>query len=81
MLDYMAQDRPDPELCVKRGFQEHGEDSKKHVVKLKRIIRNLSEATRVHIKYKWQSPPNKVVAYCDSDWAGCTHAKVQAEEC
>ena len=26
----------------------------------------------MHIKYKWQRPPNKVVAYSDGDWAGCT---------
>ena len=29
----------------------------------------------MHIKYKWQSPPNKVVAYSDSDWAGCTQTR------
>ena len=75
MLNYMAQDRPDLSFASKEVSRSMAKPTHKDVVKLKRIIRYLSEAKRMHIKYKWQSPPNKVVAYSDSDWAGCTQTR------
>ena len=74
MLNYMAQDRPDLSFASEEVSGCKAKPTQKDVVKLKRIIQYLSEAKRMH-KYKWQSPPKKVVAYCDSDWAGCTQTR------
>ena len=45
------------------------------VLRLKRIIRYLKGAPRVVTKYVWQESPGEVVAYTDSDWAGCVRTR------
>ena len=67
MLNYMAQDRPDLSFASKEVSVDWRSQLKKDVVKLKRIIR--------YLKYKWQRPPNKVVAYSDTHWAVCTQTR------
>ena len=52
MLNYMAQDRPDLSFASKEVSRCMAKPTQKDVVKLKRIIRYLSEAKRMHIKYK-----------------------------
>ena len=67
MLHYKAQYRPDLSIASKEVSRSISKPTQNYVVKLKRIVPYFSEAKRMHVKYKWQSPPNKVVGHSDSD--------------
>ena len=70
-LNYLAQDRPDLSLasCVlstKMGNPMVGDE-----VGMKRVLRYLQGHPRLIIHYGWQTCPDQLNLYTDSDWASC----------
>ena len=54
------------EICC--GMANPGQ---KEWQQLKRLARYLSGSGRLVTKYEWQGAEDQVMAYSDSDWAGC----------
>ena len=70
-LNYLAQDRPDLSLasCVlstKMGSPMIGDE-----IGMKRVLRYLQGQPRLIIHYGWQTCPDKLDLFTDSDWASC----------
>merc|ERR1711965_1178760 len=73
--NYLAADRTDFMYAVKeicRGMANPGE---REWAKLKRLARYLSGCGRLVTKYAWQGVEEKIMAYSDSDWAGCRQTR------
>ena len=69
--NYLSQDRPDisfssKELC--RGFNVPDKSS---FIKLKRLARHLNGKPRLCYHFPWQSMPDTIDVYVDTDFAGC----------
>ena len=75
MANYMAQDRPDISFASKEVSRGMSCPTRLDTVKLKRMIRYLSNARRRAIKYTWQDPTDQLTVFSDSDWAGCVKTR------
>jgi hypothetical protein len=73
--NYLAQDRCDIQYAVKELARKMSSPTKADWVSLKRLGRYLVGLPRVITKFKWQSRPVAVRAFCDSDWAGCARTR------
>ena len=74
-LNYLSQDRPDISFATKELARVMSCPQPCHVVALKRVLRFLRAHPRGHQVYRWQAPQTELVAYVDSDWAGCLRTR------
>ena len=70
-LNYLAQDRPDLQYAAKEASRRMARPSERDWCLLKRIGRYLVGAPRAVQTFAWQSAPETLDTYVDSDWAGC----------
>ena len=70
-MNYLAQDRPDLQYAVKEVARRMASPRQGDWTALKRVGRYLVGAPRVVQTFAWQSMPNELDAFVDSDWAGC----------
>jgi hypothetical protein len=70
-LNYIASDRPDIQFAVKETARHMAAPRREHWPAVKRIGKYLKGRPRLVMRYEWQNPLGTVVAYTDSDWAGC----------
>ena len=74
-LNYLAQDRMDIAYATKELARTMSAPKPGCVVKLKRMLRYLKGRPRCHVVMHWQTMPKEIVAYVDSDWAGCLRTR------
>ena len=72
--NYLAQDRPDIQFSVKEVCREAAHPTQLGLMKLKRLGRYLVGKPRMILKYRYQKPCD-IMAYADSDWAGCVRTR------
>ena len=73
-LNYISPDRPDIGFAVKEAARSMSKPKESDMHKLKKIARYLIGRPRLVLKFPWQHPPDRLVAFTDSDWAGCTRS-------
>jgi hypothetical protein len=70
-LNYVSLDNP----CIAFASKEVSRTMAKPLigdeVQLKRVLRYLSKIPTCRYNYRWQSEPENLEGYTDSDWAGC----------
>ena len=71
-LNYMAGDRPDMQYAVKEMARSMSSPKTSDWQGVIRIGKYLKGCPRLVLKYPWQRRVKTIVAYTDSDWAGCT---------
>ena len=69
--NYLSQDRPDISFSSKELCREFSVPNKMSFQKLKRLARYLSGLPRLVYRYRWQSMPEVLDVYVDTDFAGC----------
>ena len=69
--NYLSQDRPDIAYAVKEICGQMSTPTTAGRDALKRLGRYLIGCPRRVFTYEWQGREGEVVAYSDSDWAGC----------
>ena len=69
--NYLSQDRPDIAFACKELCQDFAVPTKESYCKLKRLGRYLLGTPRLTWFYPWQSLPDKVDVFVDTDFAGC----------
>ena len=69
--NYLAQDRPDISFACKELCRDFAVPTKESYCKLKRLGRYLLGTPRLTWFFPWQSLPDKVNVYVDTDFAGC----------
>ena len=74
-LNYMALDRPDIGFAAKEASRAMSSPCEGDRIRLKRILRYLKGVPSVELWYGWQRRSEVLVAYCDSDWAGCKRTR------
>ena len=74
-MNYLQQDRADLSFAAMRMAQSMANPAESDGGKVKRVARHLNGAMRCEVLYRWQQPPTTIVAYSDSDWAGCTRTR------
>lgn len=70
-LNYISPDRPDIGFAVKEVARRMSKPRTSDMKKLRKIGRYLIGRPRLVLKFIWQEIPDRVVAFTDSDWAGC----------
>jgi hypothetical protein len=69
-INYLSLDRPDLQYAAK-GVSKHMSQPREHDwIAVKRMARYLVGAPRALQTFQWQSRPDKITTYVDSDWAG-----------
>ena len=71
LLNWIAPDRSDTLLAIKevlRGMARPGEND---LQRLKRVLRFLKGIPWQALLYKWRAEGSEIVAFVDSDFAGC----------
>ena len=74
-LNYLASDRPDLAFSAKELCRDFAQPTAKSVERLKRAVRYLRHRPRLIWLYKWQEPVKHLVAFCDTDVAGCVQTR------
>ena len=74
-LNYLASDRPDLAFSAKELCRDFAQPTAKSVERLKRAVRYLRHRPRLIWLYKWQEPVKHLVAFCDTDFAGCVQTR------
>ena len=70
-LNFLAQDRADLQYSVKEVSRWMSKPRRNDWPALRRIARYLAGRPRATLWYPWQRAPAELVAYTDTDWAGC----------
>ena len=70
-LNYISPDRPDIGYAVKESARNMSKPRSSDFQKLRKIGRYLIGRPRLILSFPWQNIPDRVVAFTDSDWAGC----------
>ena len=70
-MNYLAQDRFDIQYAAKELCREMSTPTTRSMRRMKRAARYLVGIPKLTIEYVEQHPPNQVIIYVDSDWAGC----------
>ena len=70
-LNYISPDRPDIAYAVKEAARDMSSPRESSLRKLRKIGRYLIGKPRLVAKFRWQSMPDTVTTFTDSDWAGC----------
>ena len=70
-LNYLAPDRPDIAFSVKEAARAMSAPRQSHLLKIKKLGKYLKGRPRLVSLFKWQSLPEIVTTFTDSDWAGC----------
>ena len=69
--NFLAQDRPDLQFAVKEVCRGMANPTEEDLHRLKRIGRYLKQSPRMVFYWPFQSPPQALQVYSDTDWAGC----------
>ena len=69
--NYLAQDRPDITFSAKELCREFAISNRDSYAKLKRVVRYLIGRPRLVQVYDWQTMPEGLDVYTDTDFAGC----------
>ena len=69
--NYLSQDRPDIAFSSKELCREFSVPNKSSFQKLKRLARYLAGLPRLVYVYQWQTLPEVLDVYVDTDFAGC----------
>jgi hypothetical protein len=70
-LNYISPDRPDIGYAVKEAARNMSKPRVSDFQKLRKIGRYLVGKPRLITRFPWQSTPDRIIAFTDSDWAGC----------
>ena len=70
-LNYLAPDRMDIQYAVKEAARSMSAPKRSDWAMVNRIGRYLLGRPRLVMHFKWQNPQSTIVAFTDSDWAGC----------
>ena len=70
-LNYLAPDRPDIGFSVKEAARAMSAPRQSHMKLIKKLGRYLKGRPRLVSKFKWQTMPEFLTTFTDSDWAGC----------
>jgi hypothetical protein len=73
-LNYISPDRPDIGYAVKEAARNMSKPRVSDFQKLRKIGRYLVGKPRLIMRFPWQNKPNRIVAFTDSDWAGCARS-------
>ena len=73
-LNYISTDRPDLGFSVKESARNMSKPRASDMKRLKKIGRYLIGRPRLILSFAWQNIPDRIVAFTDSDWAGCTRS-------
>ena len=73
--NYLGQDRMDMQFAAKEVSRFTSKPEEQDWSSAKRSARQLKDNKRVVIEYKFQRMPEKVVAWSDTDFAGCKRAR------
>ena len=74
-LNYASLDNPRISYAAKEVSRTMSKPRVGDEVKLKRILRYLSEIPNCKYFYNWQEEPACLVGFTDSDWAGCRRTR------
>ncbi len=72
---YLGQDRMDMQYAAKKSSRFMSKPEEQDWRTAKQLARYLKDHRRVTLEHKYQQLPNKVVAWSDTDFAGCGRAK------
>ena len=71
-LNYIAPDRPDLGYAVKEAARNMSRPRESDLKRLRKIGKYLIGKPRLVSLFPWQSMPDRVTGFTDSDWAGCS---------
>ena len=74
-MKYLGQDRSDIQFAVKELGKDMSSPKQSSWTKLKRLMRYLKGAPRAVLHYCYQSRPQSIVTWTDSDFAGCVKSR------
>ena len=74
-MNYLGQDRSDIQFTIKELSKDMANPTTASMSRIKRLVRYLKGAPRYIIKMKYQSKPNSLTAWSDTDFAGCTKSR------
>jgi hypothetical protein len=72
--NYLAADRPECQFAAKEVCRWMSEPTEHSVAAVKRMGRYLEGRRRLVFRYPWQKA-DRIDAYSDTDWAGCTKTR------
>ena len=72
--NYLAADRVDMMYAAKEICRGMAKPEGEEITKMKRFARYLKGSGSLVTKYAWQGDESRILAYTDSDWAGCRTA-------
>ena len=70
-MDYLGQDRSDIQFALKECSTAMSNPGTIDMAKMKRLARYLLRVPRCVVKFDYQSKVEELVAWSDSDFAGC----------
>ena len=70
-LSYISPDRPDIGFATKEAARNMSKPRASDLRKLRKIGRYLIGRPRLILSFPWQNVQDRIVAFTDSDWAGC----------
>ena len=73
-LNYISPDRPDIGYAVKEAARNMSKPRVSDFQKLRKIGRYLVGKPRLIMRFPWQNAADRIVAFTDSDWAGCARS-------
>ena len=74
-MNYLGQDRSEIQFAVKELGKEMSNPTQGSWLKLKRLLRYLKSNPRYRWLYEYQQQNRNVVAWSDSDFAGCIKSR------
>jgi hypothetical protein len=73
-LNYISPDRPDIGYAVKEAARNMSKPRVSDFQRLRKIGRYLVGKPRLIMRFPWHNTPDRIVAFTDSDWAGCARS-------
>ena len=74
-INFLAQDRSDLQFASKESSRRMATPRIKYWLLVKRVGRYLAGRPRAVSTFRWQDPTSIIMAYADSDWAGCKETR------
>ena len=74
-MNYLGQDRSDIQYSVTELGKDMANPIQESWIKFKRLLRYLEGAPRLRTWYRYQERATEIIAWTDSDFAGCAKSR------
>ena len=74
-MNYLGQDRSEIQYAIKEIGKDLAHPTSHSTIKAKRVVRYLKGVHRLVMNFRYQNNPRGIVAWSDSDFAGCEKSR------